>query len=71
MAQGKRLVVVEKPFTCLVCGSDRFTQREVLLNTSGVTFLGFDAFNRAADGAVCTACGFVHHFAGDAHYWLD
>ena len=71
MTQGKKLVVVDKALTCLVCGGDRFAQREVLLNTSGATFLGFDAFNQAADGAVCTACGFVHHFTGDAHYWLD
>jgi hypothetical protein len=71
MTQGKRFFVKDKQLHCLVCGADRFTEREVLLNTSGATFMGFDAFNKAAVGAVCTSCGFVHHFIGDEHYSVD
>lgn len=69
MTEGNRLMVHDKWFTCLVCGADRFTQREILMNTAGATFFDFDAFNRAADGAICTTCGFVHQFAGTAHVW--
>ncbi|MGC4173952.1 hypothetical protein [Demequina sp.] len=70
MAYGNRLQVHDKFFACLVCGGDRFEQREILMNTAGATFFDFDAFNRAADGAICVSCGFVHQFAGEAHVWL-
>lgn len=33
--------------------------------------MGLDWMNRSGDGAVCTTCGYVHVFLGDAHQWVD
>lgn len=62
LANGNRL-------TCVVCGHDSFVHREVLMNTAGLTFLDLDWANRAGDGAICRACGFVHTFLGVAVSW--
>ena len=63
--------VLDRRLTCLVCGGGAFGYREVLLNTSGMTFLGMDWANRSAVGAVCTSCGFVHEFLGDKLEWRE
>jgi len=65
----RTLTVLGNPFTCRTCGTDRFYQREIKLQTTGLTFFDLDWLNRSADGAICAACGFVHTFAGDAHRW--
>jgi hypothetical protein len=54
---------------CLVCGGVRFTRREVLLNTSGMSFMDLDWANRSGDGAVCRSCGFVHTFLDGNLTW--
>jgi hypothetical protein len=55
--------VAGKPLLCVVCKGTQFSTQEILLNTRGMTFFGYDAFNRGATAAVCAACGFVHEFA--------
>ena len=51
-----------KELTCLVCGGNRFFQRELLLNTPGMTFLKLDWANATAHARVCEDCGFIHWF---------
>jgi hypothetical protein len=41
------------------------------MNTKGMTFMNLDWLNRSGDGAVCTACGYVHVFMGDQHAWVE
>jgi predicted nucleic-acid-binding Zn-ribbon protein len=50
-------------FTCLNCGGTSFRDREIRMNTGGMTFFGLDWLNKAARGYVCQTCGFVHMFA--------
>ncbi|MFT3714941.1 MAG: hypothetical protein QM774_03065 [Gordonia sp. (in: high G+C Gram-positive bacteria)] len=57
--------------TCLVCSGVDFTQREVMMNTQGMSLMGWDAFNKVGDGVICDRCGFVHTFFSDAHYWVN
>lgn len=65
------LRVAGEDFTCLACKQgQRFIQREIRLNTAGMSFMGLDWLNRAADGAVCERCGYVHSFLGDNHKWV-
>lgn len=52
-------------FHCLFCDGTDHEQRESLLNTRGVTFLGWSAFNRAATLLTCRSCRHVHWFAQD------
>lgn len=54
-----------RAIACLVCGHDRFHQRRVLLNTGGMTFLGWDAFNRGAAACRCERCGYIMWFGND------
>jgi hypothetical protein len=54
---------------CVVCGGVSFGYREVLLNTSGMTYMGWDWLNKAAIGAICRDCGFVHEFLSDRLDW--
>ena len=66
---GRQLWVRDRTFSCHVCGGTTFIQREVQLNTAGMSFLDLDWLNRAADGAVCESCGYVHLFFGHQHQW--
>ncbi len=54
---------------CLVCDHDRFTRREVSMNTAGMSFMGLDWANKKGDGAICRECGFVHTFMGGTLTW--
>ena len=51
-----------KEFQCLVCGNDKFWQREAQLNTAVATFFGFDWANVSGICVVCSACGYIHWF---------
>lgn len=65
------LRVAGEEFSCVACKQGtRFFQREIRLNTGGMTLLGLDWLNKAADGAVCERCGYVHSFLGDNHEWV-
>jgi hypothetical protein len=60
----------DKPLGCLICGHDGgFVKREVLMNTSGMTFAGLDWANKTGWAAVCPQCGFVHTFMGVGLAW--
>ena len=58
--------VGEKPIHCLVCGGREFWDREIKLNTTGMELLDMAWANKSALGLVCSACGYVHEFVGDA-----
>jgi hypothetical protein len=51
---------------CLVCGGGEFWDREVMLNSSGMEFMNLAWANQSALGLICTTCGYVHEFVGDA-----
>ncbi len=59
---GSTVTVAGRPLTCVVCGTDRFTYREVKLNTTGLTFFDLDWLNRSGTGAICERCGYLHTF---------
>ena len=48
---------------CLFCQFTEFDRTQYMLNTQGLTLLGFDAFNRQANCYVCRRCGYIHWFA--------
>jgi predicted nucleic-acid-binding Zn-ribbon protein len=56
----------DKHIHCVVCGGSEFWDREVKLNTTGLEFLDFAWANKSALGLVCSTCGYVHEFLGDA-----
>lgn len=50
------------PILCPHCGNDRFSGREILLNTRGLTFLKLDWLNRSATALACAKCGHIQLF---------
>jgi predicted nucleic-acid-binding Zn-ribbon protein len=48
---------------CLACGGTRFSTRNVLLSTVGLTFLGMDWMNPSATAYVCEQCGYIMLYA--------
>jgi predicted nucleic-acid-binding Zn-ribbon protein len=54
---------------CLVCANETFLQREIKLNTTGMSFVGLDWANRSGVGAICRSCGFVHTFLDGQLDW--
>ncbi|MBM4170483.1 MAG: DNA-binding protein [Ignavibacteria bacterium] len=46
----------DKKIICPNCGNEKFQVRDVLLNTSAMTFFGFDWANRTASALICTSC---------------
>jgi predicted nucleic-acid-binding Zn-ribbon protein len=70
MAQdARKVIVLEKPLVCYVCGNDNFLQREIKMQTTGLTFFDLDFLNESSDGVVCNRCGYVHMFAARVHEW--
>ncbi|MCZ4551706.1 hypothetical protein [Gordonia rubripertincta] len=68
--EARALTVHGKPLVCVVCQTGTtFFQREVMMNTVGMSMMGWDWANATADGAICATCGFVHTFMGNAHAW--
>jgi len=49
--------------TCPMCGHDEFDRREMLMNTSGMTFFGMDWLNSSACALVCQRCKRIELFA--------
>ncbi|NGO72903.1 hypothetical protein [Streptomyces boncukensis] len=47
---------------CPFCGHDQFRQRDIKLNTAGMSFLGLDWANKAATGLICGQCGRIEMF---------
>ncbi|WCO65185.1 DUF2510 domain-containing protein [Iamia majanohamensis] len=64
---GTTWTVHEQPapsgMSCLVCDHGDFDRAQYMLNTQGMTLLGWDGFNRQATCLVCRRCGFIHWFA--------
>ena len=56
---------------CHVCEGNLFLQREIKMNTTGMSFLDLDWANKSADGAICRRCGYVHTFMGNGLQWLS
>lgn len=48
---------------CPHCRNAEFEEKEVLLNTRGLTFLKLDWLNRSATALICTRCGLVQFFS--------
>jgi len=48
--------VHDKAVVCQACGHAKFEARDILLNTTAMTFLGLDWANRSATALICTNC---------------
>lgn len=48
--------------TCPICGHDEFDRREMLMNTSGMSFMGMDWLNSSACALVCQRCKRIELF---------
>ncbi|MCM0676463.1 hypothetical protein NCC78_17475 [Micromonospora phytophila] len=53
-------------FRCVVCQGGLFTSRTIKLNTGAMEFLDLAWANKSSLGLICTNCGYVHEFLGDA-----
>lgn len=58
--------VAGRQVTCLVCGQGEFIDRPIQLNTAAAELFDLAWANRSATGLICTTCGYVHEFLGDA-----
>lgn len=57
-----RYQVAGRDFSCQLCGGQEFADREIKLNTTAMSFFDLDWLNKAAEGLICEACGYVHMF---------
>ena len=51
-----------KQVRCPHCGSDRFHDRRILLNTAGMTYIGLDWANKEATALTCGRCSMIQWF---------
>lgn len=64
-----RTYVSGKQVNCPFCGHDYFFRRDIKLNTTGMSFFGFDWLNQSAKALVCAECGRIEWFlTGDIRY---
>jgi predicted nucleic-acid-binding Zn-ribbon protein len=68
--QARKVMVFDNPLTCQVCQNSTFYQREIKMQTTGMTFFDLDFLNESSDGVVCSRCGYVHMFAARVHEWM-
>lgn len=61
-AAAETLEIMGRELKCLICGHDRFMQREAQLNTSLATLFNLDFVNPSGLGAICSQCGYIHWF---------
>ena len=61
-SEAGRYEIDGRPVKCPHCGNDLFWTRTTLMNTRGVTFLGFDWANKEAQNYICDRCGYVLWF---------
>ena len=54
--------IMGKKIICPLCENDIFVMRDILLNTPGMTFFGFDWANRTAVTLSCMRCGKIEWF---------
>lgn len=57
-----RVHVMGKQVLCPFCQFDQFDDREIKLNTTGMSLFGLDWANKAATGLVCAQCGYIQMF---------
>ena len=50
---------------CPICGGKRFYDRKTLMNTAGMTFLGYDWLNAEATNFICADCSYIYWFMTD------
>jgi hypothetical protein len=51
-----------KILKCPVCNNKHFWHRTTLMNTSGMTFMGWEWLNKEANNYICEKCGYVYWF---------
>jgi predicted nucleic-acid-binding Zn-ribbon protein len=65
-AKVAKLETLHQPYNqqskCPICGGTDFDEREVLLSTTGATFLGLDWTNPSATGYICKKCKHIMLF---------
>ncbi len=72
MSRNPSLVTVgpdRRPFACLFCGGDLFSNREIKLNSTGAELFNLAWANQSATGLICEQCGYVHTFASVVQLW--
>ncbi|WP_343218196.1 zinc ribbon domain-containing protein [Haloferula helveola] len=58
-----RFQVGDNPLLCPICRHDEFDRREMLMNTSGMSFMNMDWLNSSACALVCQKCKHIELFA--------
>jgi hypothetical protein len=60
--QPETYIIAGRKLQCTICEHDRFLVRDAQLNTSILTFLGFDWLNKSGRCYICDKCGYIHWF---------
>lgn len=57
-----RVWIDDRQLRCPFCQGDGFRQRDIKLNTAGMSLLGLDWANKSATGLICAQCGRIEMF---------
>lgn len=57
-----RAFVQGRQVRCVFCQGEEFAEREIKLNTTGMSFFNLDWANKAAVGLICEGCGYIQMF---------
>lgn len=55
----------EIELVCPICGGKKFYDRQTLMNTAGMTFMGYDWLNAEATNFICADCSYIYWFMYD------
>ncbi len=62
--KGMKYKVNDIPIICVHCKYDKLRLDRAMLNTRGMTFMGWDWLNDEANTLICARCGYIHWFEG-------
>lgn len=60
--KSEEVMVADHKLVCPVCGNDHFFERQIQMNTAGMTFLDMDWANKSAQNYYCDNCGYIFWF---------
>lgn len=56
------IMIGDRKIACPICGHDRFSKEDILMNTRGTTWFNMEWTNPAAKACICKHCGYVLWF---------
>ena len=60
--ENREIEIRGNKLSCPICKNNKFWEKDTLMNTRGISFLGISWTNKEAENYICSKCGYVYWF---------